>query len=401
MERRHLSHPKPAVALAAAFVAFAACSECGSTAPAGRSTASCLRVTDGFGPPGTADIAVETVVTGLEVPWGMAFLPGGDLLVTERPGRVRLVKDGTLVPEPVLRLDVRSQSEEGLLGLALHPDFARNRLFYVYWTKAGGDGPVNRVERFRLSEDRRSATSDRVILDDIPAARFHSGGRIRFGPDGMLYVGTGDARHPELAQDRSSLAGKVLRVTPDGAVPEDNPFPGSPVWVLGVRNVEGFDWRPDGTMVLVDHGPSGELGRSGADEVNVAGRGVNLGWPTIWGCEEKDELRAPALVWEQAVPPGGAEWYEGDAIPAWKGSLLMGTLGSRHLHRVVFAPDDPRRVAAHEVYFRGDQPAGYGRLRTVITGPDGALYVATSNCDGRGTCPPDKDRILRLTQKKP
>lgn len=389
-----------AAALAAAFIAFTACSECGSSAPAGRAGGACLRVADGFGPAGTTEIAVETVVAGLEVPWGLAFLPGGDLLVTERPGRVRLVRGGALVAEPVVTLDVRSQSEEGLLGLALHPEFARNRLFYVYWTRGGEDGPLNRVERFRLSEDGRRAESDRVILDDIPAARYHSGGRIRFGPDGMLYVGTGDARAPERAQDRASLAGKLLRVTPDGGVPPDNPVPGSPVWVLGIRNTEGFDWRPDGTLVLVDHGPSGELGRSGGDEVNVVARGGNLGWPDVWGCEETDGLRAPALVWEDAVPPGGAEWYEGDAIPAWKGSLLVGTLGSRHLHRVVFAPDDPRRVTGHEVYFQGDPPAGYGRLRTVLTGPDGALYAATSNCDGRGACPADKDRILRLTQTR-
>jgi glucose/arabinose dehydrogenase len=356
---------------------------------------------DGFGPAGAAPVVAETFVSGLEVPWGLAFLPDGSLLVAERPGRLRLVtKEGRLVAEPVLSLAVHSQSEEGLLGLALHLQFPENRLFYLYWTRAGDPDPTNRVERFRLAADGRSATKDRDILEDIPAARFHSGGFLRFGPDGMLYVGTGDARHPEWSQDRGTLAGKVLRVTPDGGVPPDNPFPGSPVWVLGVRNVEGFDWRPDGTLLLVDHGPSGELGRRGGDEVHVAERGANLGWPTVWGCEAKEGLQAPALVWEEAVPPGGATWYEGDAIPAWKGSLLVGTLGSRHLHRVVFAPDAPRRVHAHEVYFRGDPPAGHGRLRGMLTGPDGALYVATSNCDGRGTCPPDKDRILRVTQRR-
>ncbi|MGM0576095.1 MAG: PQQ-dependent sugar dehydrogenase [Myxococcota bacterium] len=394
-----------AARLAAGFLMAAcvigACSRCASAPSKG--AAECTHVAEGFGPEAEAPVRVEAVVTGLEVPWGLAFLPGdgtGDMLVTERPGRLRLVEDGSLVSEPVLTIDVRSESEEGLLGLALHPDFESNRLFYLYYTVERDGDPVNRVVRYRLAQDRRSATQDRVILDDIPAARYHSGGRIRFGPDGNLYAGTGDSREPDLSQDRDSLAGKLLRVTPEGEVPEDNPFDGSPVWTLGIRNNEGFDWRPGDEVadgpVLVDHGPSGELGRTGGDEVNVAGRGVNLGWPTIWGCETKEGMRAPSLVWESAVPPGGAEWYDGDAIPQWKGSLLVGTLGSRHLHRVVFE-DDGRTVARHEVLFKGDPPGGYGRLRTVVTGPDGALYVTTSNCDGRGACPADKDRILRLT----
>lgn len=366
-----------------------------ATSPA-TPAASCTLVEEGFGPAGTMAVNAETVVSGLEVPWGLAFLDGGDLLVTERPGRLRLIRDGALVEAPVATIATTATGEGGLLGLAAHPDVAANGYLYLYYTTTRDGTPINRVERWRLSDDRLRATRDRVIVDDIPAATFHNGGRLHIGPDGMLYIGTGDARNPDLAQDRSSLAGKVLRVTPEGEVPADNPFPGSPVWLTGIRNTQGFDWPDAATLWLADHGPSGELGRTGHDEVNVAAAGDNLGWPVLYGCAEREGMVTPVLTWDEAVPPGGAAIYRGDAIPAWRGSLILGTLGSRHLHRVVFDPEAPGGLERHAVYLRGDQPAGYGRLRTVAMGPDGALYVTTSNCDGRGTCPPKMDQILRI-----
>lgn len=354
----------------------------------------CTLVEDGYGPQGTEEVQAEVVASGFEVPWGIAFVGDGDMLVTERPGRIRLVRDGTVEPEPVATIGAAATGEGGLLGIAAHPDFASNRYFYVYYTAEQGGAPVNRVERWRLAEDQRSASRDRVILDGIPAATYHNGGRLRFGPDGMLYVGTGDARDASLSQDRSSLAGKLLRITPDGQVPGDNPFPGSPVYLTGIRNTQGFDWPDASTLWVTDHGPSGEMGRRGHDEVSVARAGANLGWPDIYGCASAAEMVTPSLTWEEAVPPGGAAMYRGDALPAWQGSLLIGTLGSRHLHRVAFEPDG--RVGRHEVYLQGNPPDGYGRLREVVMGPDGALYVTTSNCDGRGTCPADGDRILRI-----
>lgn len=349
-------------------------------------------VRQGTGPAGTVPVRAEVVVDGLEVPWGIAFLPNGDLLVTERPGRLRLIHGGVLQPAPVARIDVSAEGESGLLGIALHPDFASNRLFFLYYTHQGGQGPVNRVERWRLAPDGTSATADKVLLDGIPASPAHDGGRLRIGPDRMLYVGTGDGRVPENAQRPDSLNGKLLRLTPDGEIPADNPIPGNPLFLLGIRNTEGFDWIDRETMVVVDHGPSGELNRAGHDEVNVASAGENLGWPTIFGCEAREGLVSPVLTWTQAVPPGGAAIYTGDRIPAWKGSVLVGTLGSRHLHRVQLDPQDPRRLLSHEVYFDRQ----FGRLRDVAMGPDGELYVTTSNCDGRGDCPAAKDAILRI-----
>jgi glucose/arabinose dehydrogenase len=338
-------------------------------------------------------VRVEEVVTGLDVPWGIAFLPNRDLLVSERSGRVRLVQKGKLRPQAIATINVSDRGEGGLLGIAAHPDVANNRFFYVYFTADKNGSPVNQVERWQLSTNGLSATRDRTIIDNIPVAQFHNGGRIRFGPDGMLYIGTGDAKKPDLSQNVKSLAGKILRVTPDGQVPADNPFPGNPVYIMGIRNTQGFDWVNASTLWVSDHGPSGELGRSGHDKVSVAQAGDNLGWPTIYRCESRQGLVTPAIVWRQALPPGGAAIYTGNAIPEWKGSLIVAGLRSEHLQRVVIDPQS-NQVQQHEVYLQGQQ----GRLRDAVMGPDGELYVTTSNCDGRGSCPAEQDKILRITR---
>lgn len=394
--------------------ALSACSKPSSSAPAGspggasadgggegaaKSGPACLLVDDDFGPKGQVPVRVEVVAKGLEVPWGIGFLPGGDMLVTERPGRVRRVgKDGAVSP-PVAELQVSGDGEGGLLGLALAPDFATSRRFYLYVSGKKDDEVSNRIERWTLSEDGQRASFERRILEGLPGAKYHDGGRLRFGPDGMLYVGTGDAREPGLSQDPSSLAGKLLRLTPDGGVPADNPRPGSPAFLTGIRNLQAFDW-PDpkdaSRLYVADHGPSGDTGRWGHDEISVATRGQNLGWPDIYACETRAGMVTPSLVFDDAAPPGGAAIYTGKAIPEWRGSFLVGTLKSKHLQRV--ALDEAGRVKMHEAYFEGDRPEGFGRLREVVMGPDGELYVTTSNCDGRGECGPDRDLILRVTR---
>ena len=357
--------------------------------------APCTYVERGWGPAGTVAIRTERIATGLEVPWAVGFLPGGDALVTERPGRVRLLHGGRLEPGVVATVRIARSSEGGLLGLAVDPRFTENRRFYVYYTGERDGRPVNRIARWVLAADLRSAREDRVILDGIAAARFHDGGRIRFGPDGFLYVGTGDATSPSSAQDPASPNGKILRLTPDGGVPAGNPIAGSPVFASGLRNVEAFDWDGAGRLVIAEHGPSGEMGRTGNDRVLVARGGENFGWPEQFGCEAKGRFDAPLLAFREAMPPGGGSVYRGEAIPGWKGSFLVGTLGSRHLHRVALAEDG--HLAGHEVYLQGDAPDGLGRIRDVVSAPDGSLWVTTSNCDGRGTCPPEKDGIVRIS----
>lgn len=384
------------LAVFAAPLAFVvACSACDP--PLDR-TIACLLVTEGFGPAGHVQIRVETVVAGLEVPWGVAFVPGGDWLVTERPGRVRLIRGGQLAPEPVVTVDVAQGGEGGLLGIALSPSFQADRSFYVYATSPG-QAPENRVLRYVLSADHRSATLDRIIVSGIPAAEYHDGGRLRFGPDGMLYVSTGDALDPSRSESLESLGGKLLRFTPEGGVPADNPFgPESPVFVRGLRNCQGFDWVTPSFLAVADHGPSGDLGLMGLDELNVTVPGTDLGWPRIHGCEAGPGLAPPALTWRAAVPPGGLTVYRSGKIPEWTGSILMATLGSKHLHRIVYNPQDPPKTVLHEVYLLGDPPSGHGRLREVVMGPAADVYVTTSNCDGRGECPPDGDRILKITR---
>lgn len=374
---------------------FTACADTGSDpSTSGPQSATCELVANGHGSAGSVAVSAETVVSGLEVPWGIAFISADEWLVTERPGRVRLVRAGALEAEPVATVQASEAGEGGLLGIALHPDFSVNSLFFLYVTVAAGGATRNQVELWRLSADHGSASREQIVIDQIPGAAFHDGGRLRIGPDGMLYVGTGDARSPDLSQDEGSPAGKVLRLTLDGAVPADNPTAGEAFYVSGVRNVQAFDWRDDGALVIADHGPSGELGRSGHDEVSVARAGDNLGWPTIYGCQSRSGMVSPSLTWAEAAPPGGAAFYRGSQIPEWQGSFLVGTLGSRHLHRVVFESPESAQVAEHEVYFDGE----LGRLREVVMGPDGELYVTTSNCDGRGTCAPERDRIVRITR---
>jgi glucose/arabinose dehydrogenase len=344
-----------------------------------------LEKSDKWGPDGATAVKVETVASGLEVPWSFAFIEGGDVLVSERPGRVRLLKHGKLEPRPVLTVETGESSEGGLLGIAVNPK-DQSQLF-VFATLAG---PANELSRWKLATDHRSATRDKVLLSGIAAGTYHDGGRIRFGPDGMLYIGTGDGTKPDRAQDLSSKNGKILRLDAEGRVPADNPTAGSPVWISGVRNPEAFDWLDDGTLILADHGPSGELGRYTHDRVVLGHKGENLGWPVIYGCQEKKGLVTPLISWEsKALPPGGAVVYRGSAIPAWKGSFLVASLGAEHLHRVMLSNG---ALQGHEVYFRQK----LGRLREIAMTPKGELWMTTSNCDGRGECGPEKDRILRV-----
>lgn len=332
------------------------------------------------------ELAVETAVSGLEAPWEMVFLPDGRMLVTERPGRVRVIENGVLQPEPLAAsLDVAATGEGGLLGMVLDPGFAENRTLYLYHTYSTGGGVANRVVRFRLAENRLE--EQQVILDGIPGSRIHNGGRIAFGPDGKLYIGTGDASQPDLAQDRRSSAGKILRINGDGSIPADNPFPGSPVYSLGHRNVQGLAWEPGtGQLYATEHGPSNH------DEVNRIEAGANYGWPQMQGNEGEGDGFTPPVI-ESGTgtwAPSGATFVQGDTFPAWSGQLLFAGLRSATLWRLnLDAGGDPPPLTP---LLEGE----YGRLRQVVQGPDGLLYVLTNNRDGRGNPDQQDDRILRI-----
>lgn len=361
--------------------------------------AACTLIEEGYGTPGQHPVHLEKVVTGLVVPWSIGFLPDGDFLVTERPGRVRIVRNSQLDPKSVLEIATSEPGEGGLLGIAIDPKFSSNRYFYVYYTLNKGSGNVNRVVRYRLSEEKNSATQIKVIIDDIPAAVRHNGGRIHFGPDGYLYIGTGDAARPERSQDLNSPAGKILRLTSDGDIPGDNPWPGNPAFIIGVRNVQGFDWINQDTLSVVDHGPSGELGRYGHDELTLAKKGANLGWPTVWQCQERVGFIPPVLVWQEALPPGGIALYKSSQISGWEGGLLITSLGAEQLQRVVLKSPGLDQVLVNEVYFQTGSSENHGRLREIIQSPRGDVFITTSNCDGRGSCPPEKDMILRIVSQ--
>jgi glucose/arabinose dehydrogenase len=336
---------------------------------------------------GAAGLQVETVAGGLVAPWALAFAPDGRTFLTERPGRVRVLVDGALRPEPVAEIaDVAAQGEAGLLGLALDPDFATNHRLYLYYTYREGSGLRNRVVSYIERDNRLSERT--VILDEIPGSGVHDGGRIAFGPDGKLYVTTGDATQQAAAQDQSSLAGKILRINGDGSIPSDNPFSGSPVYSFGHRNVQGLAWHPEtGRLYATEHGPTGN------DEVNLIEAGQNYGWPQAQGEQHPPPFRAPIAVYNPAIAPSGATWYSGNAVPQMRGSLLFATLRGTHLHRIALAPDDASGVSTDERLFDGE----YGRIRDVVQGPDGALYILTNNRDGRGSPQQGDDRVLRVT----
>jgi aldose sugar dehydrogenase len=346
-------------------------------------------------------VRLDTIASGLDVPWDLAFAPDGRIFVAERSGQIRVIEDGRLNPEPWAELTVAQRSEMGLMGLALDPEFASNGYVYVVGTFAGESGTENRLLRF--TDHDGSGTDQRLILGNMPAARFHAGAALDFGPDGMLYLTAGDATRPGDAQDPASLAGKILRIDRTGAIPRDNPFPGSPIYALGVRNSQGLAWHPEtGELFATDHGPSGlpqERFRRGRDELNLVVGGGNYGWPEATGFEGGEGFIPPLIEWNPTVAPAGVAFYSGD-VEAWRNDVFVGGLAGRQLLRVVLERDEARdqgwRAAAQEPLFLGE----LGRIRAVVMGPDGHLYFTTSNRDGRGNPSPADDFLFRLRARR-
>ncbi len=326
---------------------------------------------------GPVEVETSVVATGLEAPWDLVFTPDGEALVTERDSGRLLSVDASGDVEELQSLPAGGVGEGGLLGLALSPDYERDGLMYAYYST----GTDNRVVRFREGEEPEP------VLTGIPVNSFHNGGRLAFGPDGNLYVGTGDAGDRPSSQDTNSLAGKILRLTPEGEVPEDNPFSGNLLYSYGHRNVQGLAWDANGQLY------ASEFGQDTYDEVNRIVPGGNYGWPEVEGegGEGSGYVDPVATFFPTSeASPSGVEILKGGAIPQWEGDFFMAALRGQRLYRLDL--DESGAVVGQEELLQGEA----GRLRHVVQAPDGSLWILTSNRDGRGNPVPDDDRIIRL-----
>jgi glucose/arabinose dehydrogenase len=354
----------------------------------------CVPVSDQTAAP-TPEFSIDVLIKGLDTPWAIDFAPDGRIFITERGGRIRVLERGHLRPDPWMTLDVASSGEAGLLGLALDPRFAQNFFLYVAYTYRNASGKMqNRLVRLREDAKRGKGLLDKVLIDNVAAANNHDGGRVKFGPDGKLYWSMGDAQENRLAQDLTSLNGKILRLNPDGSIPKDNPFANSYVYSYGHRNPQGLAWQPKtGRLYATEHGPSGFQGCC-RDEVNLIEPGKNYGWPKVRGDETREGMVSPVIhagTSETWAPAGASFATRGP----WAGSLLFTGLRGRTLYRLPLDPNDPRKAVQLERHFY----RRFGRLRDVVEGPDGSLYLLTSNRDGRGSPIEDDDRVIRINLK--
>ncbi len=312
----------------------------------------------------------KTIVDGLDTPWGIDFLQDGRMIYTEREGTVSVFDfvNPKSFPKSVGTIDALEIGEGGLLGIAVDPEFSKNRFIYFYYTHSGG----NRISRFLFMDD--SLINETILIDSIPSASIHNGGRIKFGPDGLLYATTGDSANPSSAQDTDSLAGKILRLNKDGTIPKDNPF-GNYVYSFGHRNPQGIAWNQAGDLFASEHGPSSH------DEINLVVKGGNYGWPNH--CEEQRSgtINPIRCYTEFTLAPGG--------IVISGNTMLVAALRGTQLRKIEFSDGFTKIIREEEMI------SGIGRIREVVI-RDGYIYIATSNKDGRGIPGMGDDKIIRL-----
>jgi glucose/arabinose dehydrogenase len=341
-------------------------------------------------------IRVDKVADGLSNPWSLAFLPNGDMLVTERAGNLRLIRDGVLVPEPIAGVpEVKITVLGGLLDIVLHPDFANNQMLYLSYAKAHEDGTrsTTALARARFDGERLLDLDDIFVAESWSASPTNFGGRMAFGTDGMLYMTIGERQEQERAQDGRDHGGKLIRLMDDGSVPTDNPFVGRAdmlpeIFALGIRSPQG----------LALHPPSGELwenehGPLGGDEINVMHKGANYGWPlvtfgrdydgaVISEASAREGLESPFMIWIPSIAVSGLSFYTGDAFPLWRGNMFVGSMVmgrtpmTGHVQRIAFS--DEGVALAREPLLQALQQ----RIRDVRPGPDGFLYVLTDHNPG-------------------
>lgn len=330
-------------------------------------------------PPTTQESeSVKILVTGLKKPWAIAFAQDR-IFVTEKQGNIRVIQSDVLLDEPLATLRVAEVFGGGLLGITPHPDFANNHFLYVYYTYSEGDILWNKV--LKITESENKLTDAVTIIDKIPGSQFYNGGVIRFGPDGKLYVATGlSSEFSHYAQDLSSLEGKVLRLNDDGTIPQDNPFQGSPVFSLGHRDPQGMAWDKDANLFLTEFGPTKN------DEINLIKEGDNYGWPEQ-ECGGSEKFSNPVMCYDPSIEPGGIVFYSGDKLE-YRDSMIMATLRGSNLYKLDIGKDG--MVSQKSIL------SGAGRIRDVAEGPDGYLYIITSNTDGKGFPDRTDDKLIRI-----
>ncbi|SCH01038.1 Quinoprotein glucose dehydrogenase B precursor [uncultured Clostridium sp.] len=331
---------------------------------------------------------IEVIAQNLNVPWAIDISNDKRIYFTERSVSIRVIENNILNPNSLIRFELPfvAQGEGGLMGIALDPNYSQNHYIYVMHSYSDNNKILNRV--IRLLERNNTLSIDKILLDQIPDNQFHNGGRIKIGPDRKLYITTGDAQNPSLSQDTSSLAGKILRIELNGNIPIDNLFPNSPVYSLGHRNPQGLAWSSNNVLYSSEHGQSAH------DEINLIIPGGNYGWPLVQGYEDSNviTIQKPSVHSQEETwaPSGIAFANKGD----WKDKLLVANLRGQQL-LVMSLNDNKTEVINIESFFKNN----YGRLREVIQGNDGYIYISTSNRDGRGNPNEFDDKILRLVSK--
>ena len=327
----------------------------------------------------TGTDAVQIVATNLQKPWDMSF-SDNKIFFTEKVGKIRVIDNGTLVNESVADLRVADITDAGLLGITLHPDFENNHFIYVYYTYQEGNNLWNKV--LRITEFNDKMVDSKVILDKIPGAEFDDGGVMKFGPDKKLYIGTGDATDQNSTQDLKSLAGKILRLNDDGSIPQDNPFPNSPVYSYGHRNPQGLAWDDKGNLYETEQGPTRN------DEINLIKPGQNYGWPNQ-ECSGSQQYQTALVCYNVSIGPAGITYYSTGKLDI-KNSLILSTLLGHSLYQL---PVQNGTILEQKIILDG-----VGRIRDVGEGPDGYLYILTSNTDGMGFPDQNDDKLLRIVK---
>lgn len=335
-------------------------------------------------------VRLEVVAENLEVPWAIVFTEPDRMLVTERTGTIRQIKNGQLLDQPVFSFNNVPQGEIGLMGMALDPAYSANKLLYVCVGYTQDGTLFDKV--VQLYDQGDVLSEKRTVLDGIPAGRFHAGCELAFGPDKKLYITAGDATTKAIAQDLTSLGGKILRINTDSSVPTDNPYENSPIWSYGHRNPQGIDWSEDGIMYQTEHGPSGNDGPGGGDEFNVIRKAENYGWPLVSHKATLEGTIGPLIEFTPAVAPASLIVYKGQMIPEFDGNIFFGMLRGEGIMRVKMSETNPYQVDSFERLPNLE----VGRIRELQQGPDGFIYFTTSNTDGRGSTKTGDDKIYRL-----